>query len=120
MEVFTDMNNNTIAKENLWADRIKDFQDSGLSRKKWCQIHEISLSTFSYWIRKLQTESAETETCNDPVFAKLPSGQEIRSGALSDHAPVTIFLPESIRIEIGPCCPKVLMTSLLQALKGYA
>lgn len=120
MEVFTDMNNNTVAKEDLWADRIKDFQGSGLSRKEWCQMHEISPSTFSYWIRKLQTESGETETCDDPVFAKLPSEQEIRSGALSEHAPVTIFLSESIRIEISPCCPEVLMTSLLHALKGYA
>lgn len=120
MEVFTDMDNNaaTATKEELWAERIKDFQGSGLSRKEWCQMHEVALSTFSYWNRKLQ--SGDTETYGDPVFARLPSEQEIYSGTLSGHAPVTVFLSESIRIEIGPCCPQALMASLLHALKGYA
>ena len=112
------MNNSTVAKEDLWADRIKDFQDSSLSRKEWCQMHGIALSTFSYWDRKLR--SKDTETYGDPVFARLPSEQEICSGNLSGHAPVTVFLSESIRIEIGPCCPETLIASLLHALKGYA
>lgn len=114
------MNSNTISKENLWTDRIKDFQDSGLSRKEWCRMHVIPLSTFGYWIKKLQLESEETQTGDDPVFARLPSEQEICYGALSDHAPITIFISESIRIEIGSCCPQALMTSLLQTLKGHA
>lgn len=34
--------------------------------------------------------------------------------------PVTILLPENIRIEVGADCPARLMAGLLQALKGYA
>lgn len=51
-----DMNNNVISKADLWADRIHAFQESGLSRKDWCQQNEIPQSTLNYWIRKIQLE----------------------------------------------------------------
>lgn len=31
------MNKNTSAKAAVWTGRIRDFQDSALSRKEWCQ-----------------------------------------------------------------------------------
>lgn len=40
-----DMNDNVISKADLWADRIHAFQESGLSRKDWCQQNEIPQST---------------------------------------------------------------------------
>lgn len=79
------MKKNTAAKAELWADRIRDFQDSGLSHKEWCQKHEIALSTFHYWFRKLQAGSQAEASCDNLVFAKLPSEQEIHSAALLDH-----------------------------------
>lgn len=120
MEVFKDMKKNTAAKAELWADRIRDFQDSGLSYKEWCQKHEIAFSTFHYWFRKLQAGSQAETSCDNPVFAKLPSEQEIHSAALLDHPPVTIFLSETVRVEIAAGCPECLMASLLHVLMGYA
>ena len=102
------MNDHVISKADLWADRIHAFQESGLSRKDWCQQNEIPQSTLGYWIRKLQSGTPETEPASIPVFAKLPSEPELQ------------FLPENIRIEIGPDCPARLLTALLQALKSYA
>ena len=52
-----DMNDNVISKADLWADRIHAFQESGLSRKDWCQQNEIPQSTLNYWIRKIQLEA---------------------------------------------------------------
>ena len=66
------MNDNTISKAGLWADRLLAFQESGLSRKEWCLLNEIPQSTLSYWIRKLQLETTETACSLEPVFAKLP------------------------------------------------
>ena len=62
-----DMNNNVISKADLWADRIHAFQESGLSRKDWCQQNEIPPSALGYWIRKIQSESPGTEPASDPV-----------------------------------------------------
>ena len=35
-----DMNNNVVLKTDLWAERIHAFQESGLSRKDWCQQND--------------------------------------------------------------------------------
>ena len=67
------MDGNKISKTDLWADRVHSFQESGLSRKDWCQQNKIPLSTLSYWIRKSQSEAPEAERTSDLVFAKLPS-----------------------------------------------
>ena len=114
------MNNNVISKANLWTDRIHAFQESGLSRKDWCQQNKIPQSTLGYWIRKIQSEAPGTEPASDPVFAKLPSEQELQFNAGTGNHAVTILLPENIRIEIGADCPARLMTTLFQALKNYA
>lgn len=114
------MNDTVSSKANLWEERINAFQESGLSRKDWCQQNGIPQSTFSYWIRKLQSGIPEAENSSRLVFAKLPSEQEIHSIGSKENAPVTVYLSEKIRIEIGSDCPARLMDSLLQALKGYA
>ena len=119
MEVIPiEMDDNKISKSDLWADRVHAFQESGLSRKDWCQQNEIPQSTLGYWIRKIQSEDTETEDAPDPIFARLPMEQEL--AVHTEISPVTILLPENIRIEVGAECPARLINALLQALKGYA
>lgn len=122
MEVIPiNMNDNTTSKAGLWADRVLTFQESGLSRKEWCMQNQIPQSTLSYWIRKLQSEATETACAFDPMFAKLPSEQELHfSAADTGKPPVVICLPENIRIEVDADCPAGLIASLLQALKDHA
>ncbi len=114
------MDKNKLTKTELWAKCIQDFHSSGLSQKEWCQQHQVALSTLSYWIRKQAKGITEPEQVTDPVFAELPSERELSSNLLSEHAPVTIYLPGSVRIEIGMECPCGLMTSLIHTLKAYA
>ena len=109
------MDKNELTKTELWTKRIQDFHESGLSQKEWCQEHQISQSTFGYWIRKQTKEQPD-----EPVFAKLPSQQEISSDLSVGGVPVTIYLPGSIRIEIGAGCPVGLMASLIHTLSAYA
>ena len=114
------MNDNVISKADLWAGRIHAFQESGLSRKDWCQQNAIPQATLGYWIRKIQPEVPETEGIADPVFAKMPTEQELQFNSPAGISPITILLPENIRIEVGTDCPSGLMAALLQALKTYA
>lgn len=122
MEVIPiNTNDNVNSKSDLWADRIHAFQESGLSRKEWCQQNKVPQSTLSYWLRKFQSEATEPEGAFDPVFAKLPLGQELHfSTADTGKPPVLVCLPENIRIEVAADCPARLMAALLQALKSYA
>lgn len=51
MEVIPiNTNDNVTSKADLWADRFHAFQESGLSRKEWCQQNGIPQSTLGYWI----------------------------------------------------------------------
>ena len=93
------MKDNKISKADLWADRINAFQQSGLSHKEWCQQAGIPQSTFGYWIRKIQSEISGSKNVSGPVFAKLPSEQEILSGEGAGTHLITICLPDNIRIE---------------------
>lgn len=119
MEVLL-MDENELTKTELWTKRIQGFRGSGLSRKEWCQEHQIPPSTFSYWIRKQTKGQPKPEQLNEPVFARLPSEQEIPSDLSAGDVPVTIYLPGSIRIEIGTGCPAELMASLIHTLNAYA
>ena len=111
--ILINTNENKAAKADLWADRIHAFQESCLSRKDWCQQNELTQSTLGYWIQKFRSEAAETECTSDPVFAKLPSEQELKFSAGIGKHPATIFLPQNIQIEIGADRPARLLTALL-------
>ena len=110
--------NESITKEKLWSNRIRDFRESGLTRKEWCYQNQIPLSTLSYWIRKLDPARSESGEQQGTVFARLPSENELFI-ASCNHAPVTFFLI-SIRIEIAAECPAQLLASLVSILKPYA
>ena len=115
-----DMDDNKISKTALWAERLHAFQESGLSRKDWCQQNGIPQSTLGYWLRKIQSENLKTECTADPVFAKLPTEQELQFNSPVGTSSITILLPENIRIEVGADCPSRLIAALLQALNTYA
>lgn len=56
----------------------------------------------------------------EPVFAKLPSEQDLQVNAIAGNPPVAILFPDNIRIEVAADCPARLITALLQVLKNYA
>lgn len=85
------MDENEFTKTALWTKRIQDFHESSLSRKEQCQKHQIPLSSFSYWIRKQTKGQLKPEQPEEPVFAWLPSKQEISSDLSAGDAPITIY-----------------------------
>ena len=99
-------------KSVLWAERIQELRSSGQSMRAWCLEHKISTSTMGYWMRKLEVKEQEKES--EPVFAKLPTEQEIAANTLpSSCSQVQIFLAENIRIEM----PNLSMPFLIIARK---
>ena len=62
MEVIPINTNEHVAlKADLWAERIRAFQKSGLSRKDWCQQNEIPQSTLSFLLIGTSNPKAEQE-----------------------------------------------------------
>jgi hypothetical protein len=63
----------------------RDFNESGLSRKAWCKQHHLSISAFGYWLKKPSADCTDYELSADPVFARLPSEQEIYFSNLTNR-----------------------------------
>ena len=70
-------------------------------------------------MRKLEVKEQEKES--EPVFAKLPTEQEIVANTLpSPSSPIRVFLSGNIRIEITDTCKPELLETLLRTLTGNA
>lgn len=49
------------AKKELWVERIRSFEISGLSRRAWCQEQGLPEHQLGYWIRKLRSRTLQPE-----------------------------------------------------------
>ncbi len=112
---------NKANKQQLWQSRIEDCQNSPLSAKQWCQENQVAYSTYLYWVRKIKSEAAPEQKVlpQAPVFAQLPSEQDILNVPQRMEAPVSMFLG-TVRIEISSGCPQNLLQSLVEILNRYA
>ena len=45
-----------------WRSVVERFKESGLSQKRFCEQEGISVSTFSYWMRKASVGPIEAES----------------------------------------------------------
>ncbi len=112
----------TIAnKQQLWQSRIEECQNSPMTAKQWCQENHVAYSTYSYWVRKIRSEagSGQKILTEEPVFAQLPSQQDILNASQGTEAPVSIFLG-TVRIEISSACPQNLLQALVEVLNRHA
>jgi len=46
--------NDREANQAVWAERIADFQASGLSVPQWCAAHGLKAHQLRYWLKKLE------------------------------------------------------------------
>lgn len=51
-----------IELQNLWQERMIDFEKSEQNGKEWCATQGIPLSQFRYWRRKLRLRPATPST----------------------------------------------------------
>lgn len=49
-----------MTKHQLWAQRIADWQSSGLSQRAFCQQHDLAISTFCVWLRKIRQANEQS------------------------------------------------------------
>lgn len=54
--------------EELWLQRVEDFQANGLTQMSWCQKHDIKITALRYCLRKLREEES---TGNTPEWVQL-------------------------------------------------
>ncbi|WP_422412772.1 MULTISPECIES: IS66 family insertion sequence element accessory protein TnpA [unclassified Endozoicomonas] len=78
-------------EHNEWQERIQAWQASGLTQNAWCKQHDIRVSKFGYWKRKLEKPLA---ACR-PRYGRYSRSKAPRS--LSGVFPVRCLMFLSVR-----------------------
>ena len=60
-----------------WAMLIQECNNSGLTKRKFCQQRGISEKSFYYWLRKLRNHMAETSGPQLVPLAPVPMQQDM-------------------------------------------
>lgn len=120
--------------ENLnlrqWAQDLADWKASGLTRKQWCELHNLSLSAYDYRCKRvrkaLQEANRQTES---GVISMVEAKQEASEGGPifakvnfreADAAVSGICMKLSdVELVIAPDTPIEHLRMILEAF-GYA
>ena len=95
----------TQAKTELrlqsWSELITECQSSCMTVKAWCELHDVNVKSYYYWlrkIRKLSLENAPVPTGSIPTKPEQPvkfRKLEVQSPVSGMQAAVVIRLPQA-------------------------
>lgn len=88
----------------IWAERLRRFEQSGLSAAAFCQREGVSSQSPYYWRRKLAPHAPD---------ATQPRLLPVR---IPDAAPVELVLPGGCSLRLSPGCDLAFVRSLVAAL----
>jgi len=69
------------ANERLWAQRVADYQASGLSQPQWAAAHGVGVRQLKYWIHKFRTTGDAAPTWVACAESDPAPGLTVRVGA---------------------------------------
>ena len=89
----------------------------GLSQRRFCERHDVALSTLTYWLRQARRRGRSTGA---PAIVELPGGlaAEMRVGAGTGESggTVSIRLPNGLEVRTGSGADVRWMGTLLREL----
>lgn len=67
--------------ESIWKQTIADCKASGLSARQWCEKNNINLSTYKYWLTRVNKQK---NSATDICWAEMKIPETVRhSGSTS-------------------------------------
>lgn len=100
---------NTSEKFGYWQHQLSAQARSGLSKAAFCQQQQLSLATFYYWAKKLNTEpSAAT-----PALIPLQLCAEVPAASV---APLILTSPSGWQLSFPPSTPPETLRAVLAVL----
>lgn len=107
-----------------WMTLLAEYESSGLQQKEFVEKHQLSLSTFQYWLyRKSKTVQAMSNTRQRflPVVALPSPALEARAGeptaAPLAREPIELELPGGVRLRLPPGTTARFLGELLVGLR---
>jgi len=91
-----------------WQTAVTEYRASGLSAAAFCRQSGIKASTFSYWVKKLDTDHRDAE-----IAEKLPEWISIPIKLESSNISVRIG---QATIDVGSGCDESLLMLVLKTV----
>lgn len=97
-------------KLGLWNQRLIRFRESGLSIARFCAIEAVSVSSFSYWSKRLADQTVKEQVT--PLASRVTE-MAIKLPSVNDHGQVdhtagqamfSVRIRENIHIAVPADC----------------
>ena len=118
------INTDDMTKEEraeYWEMVMEDFSGSNKTKTDYCKENDIPISTFNYWVNRLE-ELRQLENIGKDRFIELPQSLTKNRTIKIDHSDPVIFIPEiaidydGIRILLNTSTPMTLLSSVMKEL----
>jgi len=90
----TKINNSKQNKKEMWEERIKAWEASGLSKVVFCKKQNITKSSFGKWYKRLSEKFKKN--VHDVSFVPI----KIKKDKIESSSPLLIVLKDNIKIVI--------------------
>jgi hypothetical protein len=80
--------------QRLWAARLTDLAESGMTQRQWCEQNGISFSTLKYWILKANKKPRQNQNQNKEWLA-------LEVGAMPETADADCLAAGKISVNYG-------------------
>ena len=90
--------------QRLWAARLADLEESGVTQKQWCEQNNIAYSTLKYWTLKANKAKKQRRENGDAKWlaARISNAAEISSGTYLNTGKITVnYNAFQIKIDEG-------------------
>ena len=92
-------------KEQHWQDIIRDYRQSGLTQRDFCETEQIAYSTFQYWSKRFR------RVCEKPAFVRVATDAKPR------HE-VSILFDPGIRMIVAADVSYETLSRIICAVSG--
>lgn len=96
------------AKADFWRGHLAEWRSSGLTQAAYCRQHSLSVPSFGYWRRTLETRSATTSAALLPIVIGEASGEDDT---------IEVYLPNGLRAQVPTSMMPSRWVALIRALR---
>jgi transposase len=100
-------------KQQLWLDRLAQWEKSGLSQVAFCKKHQLVYGTFVYWRSHLRKLNSNCHTSNPVTFFPVTFKAE-------QDTPLVLQINQHYRIELRTGFNARLLAQVIQAVQQIA
>lgn len=108
---FSDDSTGHITREQFWHQHVSSWRDSGLSKRHYCEQHDLVYHQMIYWCAKCG-ESNSTSTTVTGGFTQLT----VSNNAVSHSGALSIELPNGVTVNNLTPQTIAYLPALLQSL----